>query len=331
MDFCFRVRCTLSATVYIASEESQWTLATSDDDGEVVVLTSADGDGRPLSRARDVVVRGSSYESEDAAAAAGERWLSRVRAAFARTGLGADFGGRGAGDWWYDAGLRMLENEHGGRMLNDVAGLSVFECEPPPSFARVDPPTLAVGRAGADVLNALRTSTATDAAMTPRQKLAYEIYSASLDEADVEARFVMLTMALEALLPDQPRPPAVLALVEQFVRTADQAVELDQADRASLIGSLKHLGRQSVGQVGRQLAQSLGDRHYMEGEPGQRRETAAQFFTNAYTMRSNLVHGHEPRPTRDEVSVRGAHLTVFVADILAAQSYDVAPQPGEAT
>ena len=155
--YCFRIRCTLGATVHIASDDSEWVLATQDSDGEAVVLASADGDGRPLSRARDVVVRGSFYDSEGDARAAGERWLPRVRVAFARTGVGADFGERGGpGGWWYEAGLQMLEDEHGGRMLNDAAGLSVFECEPAPRFARIGPATVTAGRSGTDVLGALR-------------------------------------------------------------------------------------------------------------------------------------------------------------------------------
>jgi hypothetical protein len=32
-------------------------------------------------------------------------------------------------------------------------------------------------------------------------------------------------------------------------------------------------------------------------------------------MRRDLVHGNQPQPTQDEVSMRGAHLAVFVADV----------------
>ena len=151
---------------------------------------------------------------------------------------------------------------------------------------------------------------------------AYDIYSASFNEADAEARFVMLMMALETLLPKQERPTAALALIDRFVKEAEEADELEDVDRRSLVGSLRELWRQSVNQAGKQLAQSLGNGRYMEGAPGQGSETATQFFSRSYKVRSDLVHGNSPRPTRDEVGVRGALLAVFVGDVFDVELRD---------
>lgn len=35
-----------------------------------------------------------------------------------------------------EAGLQMLESQFGQRVLNDVHGISIYECEPDPLFAR---------------------------------------------------------------------------------------------------------------------------------------------------------------------------------------------------
>jgi len=83
----------LGATVTVASDDPHWVLATSDTHGEDVVLAPAEG--ATLGGTRHLVARGSSFDSPDAALAAGQRWLPRIQMAFARMRVGADFGERG--------------------------------------------------------------------------------------------------------------------------------------------------------------------------------------------------------------------------------------------
>jgi len=213
-------------------------------------------------------------------------------------------------------------------MLNDVLGLSVFECEPVPRFVTLGGASVSVGRAGAGVLRALRAAVAKNVTMTPQEQLAYALYSASFNEAYADARLVMLMMAVETLLPETEHPEAVLAHVEHLREMTRQA-ELPDDERRSLLGSLLWLRLQSINQAGRQLAQSLGDRTYMEGQPSGP-ENATRFFTRCYEMRSALVHGHYPRPTRADVGVRAAHLEQFVGDLLAGELRDVDPFAEEA-
>jgi hypothetical protein len=240
--YCFRIRCTLGATVTVASDDPHWVLATSDTHREDVVLAPAEG--TTLGGTRHLVARGSSFDSPDAAFAAGQRWMSKIQLAFARMRVGADFGERGIpGGTWTEFGLRTLEEQHGGRILNDVMGLSVFECEPAPMFVRMGPPTVSVGKAG--VLGALRAAAANDVSMPPQEQLAYALYSASFNETHADARFVMLMMALETLLPETERPEAVLAHVERLREITKQA-DLPDADRRSLLGSLDWLRLQSI-------------------------------------------------------------------------------------
>jgi hypothetical protein len=60
----------------------------------------------------------------------------------------------------------------------------------------------------------------------------------------------MLMMAVETLLKLQPRPESSLA-------------DLPKSEKSSLLDSLKWLRYQSIGQAGRALAATLGDRTYM--------------------------------------------------------------------
>jgi hypothetical protein len=325
MTYCFRIRFALGTTVGIVSDDREWVLASQDSHGVDVVMRP--GDSEELGSARQLVVRGSAFDSEAAALAAGQRWMSTVQAAFARMAIGADFGERAAFGRFTEAGLRMLEAQNGGRFLNDVQGLSVFECEPPPTFARSGPATGRVGKPGAAVLNALRAAVARNVTLTPQEQLAYDLYSASFNETSADARFVMLMMALETLLPEVERPQVVLAHVERLIEMTEEA-DLPDGDRRSLVGSLRWLRLQSINQAGRRLAQDLSDRTYMAGQPSGP-ESATKFFTRCYEMRSALVHGHYPRPGRDDVSVRAAQLEVFVGHLLAGELRGLDPYSGD--
>jgi hypothetical protein len=53
-------------------------------------------------------------------------------------------------------------------------------------------------------------------------------------------------------------------------------------------------------------------------------ESASTFFTRCYELRSQLVHGHFPRPASGEVGTRAASLEGFVGDVLGASLLDVA-------
>ena len=75
------------------------------------------------------------------------------------------------------------------------------------------------------------------------------------------------------------------------------------------------LWRESVGQAGRWLAHTLGKREYMG-------KTAPAFFSACYELRSRLVHGHMPRPSRDDVDVTAANLELFVGHLLSGPLVD---------
>lgn len=316
MTYCFRIRCTLGATVTLSSDEARWILATTDSHGHDVFLASAEGEA--IGRTREIIVRGSTFNTQEDAEFTGNQWLMRLKRTFSKMNIGADFGERGAGGVFFNSGLKMLEAEHGGRILNDAMGLSVFECHPEPSFARVGDISVSVGKGG--VRDALAVASKHDLSMSPQEEMAYALYSASFNETNADARFVMLMMAVETLLPETQRAAAVLEHVEHLIEVTEKA-DLPAPDKRSLIGSLKWLRLESVNRSGRNLAASLGDRTYMESSSAAA-ESATKFFTRCYEMRSSLVHGHYPRPTRQDVGFRAASLERFVGDLLAGELRD---------
>jgi hypothetical protein len=312
MAHAFRVRFRLGRRVRIHSDSDELTLADEATGGESLTLRPRDRVG--FADADDLVLTGEAYEGEEAAEEAARRWVARLQSAFARLNIGADFGGRAPTGGFTDAGLRWLEETTGeGRVLNDVHGVMVFESAPPPKFAATGVAAV-VGKPGERVVKMVQAAARLNIVMTEREQLAYDLYSASFSESSADARFVMLMMAAETLIESQPRSEAVAEHVRELI-AATKTSSLGRDEIESIVGSLTWLYGESIGQAGRRLAQSLGDRRYADEEP-------PRFFTRCYDLRSKLVHGHHPRPDRGEVDQRAAALEVFVSDLLAGRLRD---------
>jgi hypothetical protein len=313
MAYTFRVRFRLGRRVRIQSDADELILANEAEGRESVRLRPRDRNVG-FGDADELVLTGEPYEGEEAAEEAARRWVARLQSAFARLNIGADFGGRAPTGVFTDAGLRWLEETTGERrMLNDVHGIMVFKSEPPPKFAATGA-TVVVGKPGERLVEMVQAAASLNIAMTEREQLAYNLYSASFSEESADARFVMLMMAAETLIEPQPRSEAVAAHVCELI-SATETSPLRREEIESIVGSLKWLYSESISQAGRRLAQSFGERRYADEEP-------RRFFTRCYELRSKLVHGQHPRPERGEVDQRAAALEVFVGDVLAGRLRD---------
>ena len=59
----------------------------------------------------------------------------------------------------------------------------------------------------------------------------------------------------------------------------------------------------------------------MDGE-----EDPLTFFKRCYRMRHKLVHGGYPRPERNDVDRRAAHLELFLGHLLCGELLDLVPE-----
>jgi hypothetical protein len=125
----------------------------------------------------------------------------------------------------------------------------------------------------------------------------------------------MLMTAVETMIEPDPRPDSSRALVEQLISTA-QSAELNAGERESIVGTLRWLRDESTSQAGRRLAKTLGERTYAG-------LTAPRFFTDCYSLRSNLVHGHVPRPTFHVINGVVAELEQFTPDLLVGDLIEI--------
>lgn len=213
----------------------------------------------------------------------------------------------------------MLEQETGRRVLNDTHGLMVYETEPKAMFAGAGNPDFIRGVPEDRFTRVVRAAFTDPEPLTPEERLAADLFGVSFFQDNADSRFLLLMIAYEALLDPPQRPQEAVQLVDSFIATARESL-LEDSDKASLIGSLEWLRNESINRTGRRLAQQrLGDRMYADSEP-------ADFFSHCYGLRSKLVHGSQPAPTRNEIGSAAAALEIMVGDLLAGSLLHQAPQ-----
>ena len=235
----------------------------------------------------------------------------RLRRAFARVHLAADFGDRKpfgtlteAGEAWYSEQLRHP-------VLGDQPGVTVFVDQPGLRFVASDAEVCKRPSEARSRLVLKEAARLSDPLKGP-ERLSFDLYSGSFFQPSADSRLLMLTMALETLLDLQPRSDAARAHVTAMIEATEANDGLTQSERISLRGSLTWLRDESIGQAGRRLARTLEPRTYGG-------KTPAAFFTRCYEMRSALAHGRVPRPDRTDVDILAANLELFVGDLLAGR------------
>jgi hypothetical protein len=174
MSYCFRVKFRVGERVHLATTAEELELA---NDGERVILRASE-EGVEVGDAEWLSLRGQSYQTPQDAEHAAARWANRLRLAFSVLRLGADFGLRAPGGFVTEHGLKMVEDASGKRALNDVHGITVFECEPPPVFVRISGKAQ-VGKPVDRFLELLAAAATTDMTMSDKDVLAFDLYSAS--------------------------------------------------------------------------------------------------------------------------------------------------------
>jgi hypothetical protein len=147
-------------------------------------------------------------------------------------------------------------------------------------------------------------------ALSPQERLAYDIYSASFFVSESpDARLMMLMMALETLMEQQDRDQATQEHVQRLIAVTAEA-PIEKNEKQSIMTSLELLMKESFSQAGKRLADSLGDRRYGDRSP-------RQFFRDCYELRSDLAHGRFPRPSREDVNRLASNLEHYVGDLIA--------------
>jgi hypothetical protein len=233
MTYAFRLRFRISSSDIIEIGASRFELPSKH--GPLVLST-----GKldvSIREAKDLIIRGEEYASENDAKAASEQCRDVLIRALARLRIGADFGDRSPKGGFTHAGLAMLENWMGGRVLNDVHGLMTFETEPPPKFVKLGEANLAPVTQQGEFEKAFTAAADSDFALTEQERLAFDIFSASFFQPSQDARLLLLVVALEILIMPSDRSPEVLEHVKHLEELTKGATQLSQDERNSILGS----------------------------------------------------------------------------------------------
>jgi hypothetical protein len=307
--YSFRIRVDRSPTDTIECPESELLLF--EHTNSVCVSLRNKTSDQPLKEAIHFCLVGTGFASEAEAHNAGKAYEDVLMVALARVRVGADFGYRAANGFLTSEGLKWLEQQRNERILNDVHGLMVYPTDPKPRFGSFKANMLR-GVSKEAFLHAFKAAEIAQPRITDRDRLAFSLFNASFFQPTADSRFLLLVMAIEALIELAPRSAGSQAHVKSLIATTKVAL-IPSEEKESMLGAIRWLSKESINQAGRRLVTArLGVRQY-EGR------TAADFFSHVYQMRSNLVHGNLPYPTFEMVGSVAAPLEVFVSELLTAQ------------
>lgn len=206
MSYTFRIRFNRSPHDTIQSEAAELIMMVPDK-GTAVLLRNPKTD-QPIKDADQLVLIGDGYSSEKEAIEAGLRFQHVLMVALARVRVGADFGERAPKGMYTNYGLTMLAEQIGQRVINNVHGLTVFPSEPKPRF--VSSNVVGIRGSSPDVFKvAFLSSNAQQPSLTNRDLLAYSLFNASFFQPTADSRFLLLVMAVEALIETVDRKSVV--------------------------------------------------------------------------------------------------------------------------
>jgi len=304
--YSFRIRVNRSSSCTIQTDLPRIALA--DKGANICVSLRAAFPDKSIKDDDQWVLVGEGYSSESEAMEAGRRHQDAFMLALAKSRIGVDFGNRAPKGFITDYGLQYFSEQINQRTLNNVHGLMVYESHPPPRFVAVNMnPVLGKNKDSFEEI--LRSAIALQPILTDRERLALSLFHASFFQPTADSRFLLLVMAIEALIDPKPKTAEAIESVNAFIGQINSSA-LPLEEKNSLVGSLRWLRDESISHAGKRLAtERLGDKTY-DGK------TASKFFSHIYSLRSSLVHGNMPYPTFDEICNVVATAETFVSDLL---------------
>jgi Apea-like HEPN len=306
--YSFRLRFHLAPSRHLAAEGNTLKLPTGSD--QTLLLSAYPSPSAVFTKTNRLVLTGGPYPTEDAARDAAARSKYALSRWGVATRAGIDFGKDKATMMFFKPLKDQHRQQTGNRLLEDVHGIAVYESEPPVNFGRSEA-TYELGRALQPLMDAFANHYASGATLTPKQRVAFELFSSSQFEWSPRSRFLMLVMAVEALLEPEPRDDQTLAHVQLIIEVTEKA-NIPRDQKASLLKTMSYFGQDSIGQSYRKLIKRLlGDKKYRE-------QSAKDFFNLCYSMRSDIVHEGALKADRPEIGLVVGDLDALVDDLLSA-------------
>jgi len=175
-----------------------------------------------------------------------------------------------------ESGLALLVPT-GMQGLKDELGITVFHTPPPAIFLGADF-TASVSVRHTRMVTELQQALTDAGPLDERTRTAYELFASSRFENSSRSRFLLLVMAVEALVERSGRPQDEQDYLAQSVRELE-ASTLSVDAKATLRQALSSLKMQSISSAAQVMI------------AGAISAPAAEAFKKTYGIRSRLVHG----------------------------------------
>jgi len=284
-------------------------------DGIHFTLSAIDAD--KLKNAKDIIIKGGAYNSSELAMEAGQRCQNALRLTFAKVRFGVDFGklkegkARNGKKVITESDLE-ISDQH---IMDDVHGLMVYDNDIPTGFIRLHDLSVKIGNQPSRIIQALNLALKQNIEFSGIELIAFELFNASFFEQSARARFLMLMIAIEALLEPKDMDSAALRHVQSLIEATKNCLDLSLIERDSLLGRLNWLLKESISKTGREFVnQRLGQRLYNN-------MPSDKFFTYCYNLRSKIVH--KGTYSHADIGTITPELERFASDILCSFYFDL--------
>lgn len=262
----------------------------------------------------DGLLQETHYDTNETALEYGKQTLYATMVAAAKLRIGFDFGFRASKSYFTEKGLNLFNSP----ALNDVHGLMSFPTILEPKFISASAKNTNIIPQD-KFIETLKSTLQNPTNFDDRTLLAYALFNASFFQPSADSRFLLLVMAIEALIEPDNRSTEAIEYVSKFISEIEKS-SLEVAEKNSLLGSLRYLKKESINQAGKKLVSArLGERIYNN-------KSAVSFFSECYTARSDLVHGNKSAPDYQQVNSLAAPLEEFVSDLLTVPFLELSRQ-----
>jgi len=164
------------------------------------------------------------------------------------------------------------------RAIQDKLGTTIFETPPATVFVAAGSMKLSVGTPAKQLVAPFEAAIRADVEIDDRTRTAYELFTSSRFENSSRARFLLLIMAIEAMIERVDRPLDERIFLDGAINSL-KASEVPADSKQTLANGLRGLKKQSISTAARAtIAQKIS-------------AEAALDFRAMYDLRSRLVHG----------------------------------------
>lgn len=310
MPYRFRLRFCLPTDTNIEIEEPVVDIPASLLAGGPYVLKSV-GE-KPIRESHALIINSLDFTTESAALAAGEAARAALLYTAAKLRFGVDIGRNTPIGVIGQALKDRFREEQRAELRSDVHGLTVYDDTIERVFASFSA-SATVGKSGPRFLQVLAHVLERNLLLAEKETLALELFNSLHFESSVRARFLTLVTIVEALSDYTARPSKASTHVERLIAETNEA-ELEPGERVSILGALKWMRFQSIGQKTRALVAA----HLSQTTFDDKR--ADKFFTDCYEIRSIITHYGKTPP---EVVQLLPELERLVGELL----YSIVEQP----